>query len=161
MAQAPARSSEVVATAPSSGGAGGALAPREDQVLVERRHTTPGWATRSGKRWRNTARWMGLAIFVVGAALLAYVFWEALYRFQGFSQPGYLNSLFNSVAGDDVASRIQAGIAVIGTEVMRVLYLLLLGYLASAIAAKGIQFFSASEAIIDEAVVAGIEEDVG
>jgi hypothetical protein len=37
------------------------------------------------------------------------------------------------------------------------LYLLLLGFLASVMATKGIQLFAASEAIIDEAVVADLE----
>jgi hypothetical protein len=42
---------------------------------------------------------------------------------------------------------------VLGSEVMRFLYLLLLGVLGSFIASRGIQFFAASESVIDEAVV--------
>jgi len=116
----------------------------------------PVAALTSGRRWRSTARMIGLALFGVGAALLGYVFWQALSGFQAFSQPDYFSLRFNRVAGDDIASRVQGIVAVFGSEVLRVLYLLLLGFLASALASKGIQFFAASEAVIDEAVAADV-----
>ncbi len=47
----------------------------------------------------------------------------------------------------------------LGAEFFRLLYLLLLGLLGSIIASKGIQFFSASESVIDEAVV-GMDEEL-
>ena len=110
-------------------------------------------ARRAGVRWRRISRWLGLGIFVFGALLLAYVFWAAYLGLQRFANPGRLNSDFNSVAGDTLPSVIQAVVAVFGTELLRVFYLLILGFIASAIAARGIQFFAASEAVIDEAVV--------
>jgi hypothetical protein len=127
----------------------------DDTVLVERRRIALS-ALAAGGRWRRSVRWIGLALFTIGALLLAYVFWKAFTRVQQFSDPGYLNSKFNTV--DDAAwqFRIQAIVATLGSEVLYVLYLLLMGFLASAIASKGIQFFSASEAIIDEAVVGDI-----
>lgn len=119
-------------------------------------------ARQSGQSWRRATRWTGLALFVVGAGLLVYVFLQALHGFTQFAQPDYLATQLNRMAGDpkrrDIASQVQAAVAVFGAELLRVLYLLLLGYLASAIAAKGIQFFAASDSIIDEAVVAGLEE---
>jgi hypothetical protein len=128
----------------------------DDTVLIERRRIALS-ALAAGGRWRRMVRWIGLALFSIGALLLAYVFWQAFSRVQKFSNPGYLSSQFNHVAGDDWQSRLQAVMAVLGTEVLYVFYLLLMGFLASAIASKGIQFFSASEAIIDEAVVGDIE----
>ncbi|HEX9998309.1 MAG TPA: hypothetical protein VGB45_14310 [Abditibacterium sp.] len=110
-------------------------------------------ARRAGMRWRGIARWLGLGIFVFGASLLFYVFYQALTALQRYANPGRLNSDFNSVAGDTMPSVIQAVFAVFGTELLRVLYLLILGFIASAIAARGIQFFAASEAVIDEAVL--------
>jgi len=122
----------------------------------------------AGGRWRLSVRWLGLAIFVFGALLLAWVFWQALSGFQNLMRPDYLSGQFNkavllasdsdSVMGVSLGqAQLQAGIIVIGTEFLRVLYLLLLGFLASVIAGKGIQFFAASEAIIDEAVLGEIE----
>lgn len=110
-------------------------------------------ARRAGVRWRGIARYLGLGIFLFGSALLFYVFLQALEGLQRFAKPGQLNQDFNSVAGDTLPSVIQAVISVFGTELLRVLYLFILGYIASAIAARGIQFFAASEAIIDEAVL--------
>ncbi|RYG57696.1 hypothetical protein EON80_27960 [bacterium] len=110
-------------------------------------------ARRAGMRWRGIARWSGLGIFAFGTLLLIYVFWQALGALSRYSNPGRLNSDFNSVAGDTIPSVIQAVVTVFGTELLRVLYLLILGYIASAIAARGIQFFAASEAVIDEAVL--------
>lgn len=107
----------------------------------------------AGMRWRRIARWLGLSIFMVGSLLLFYVFWQALTALQRYGNPGRLNSDFNSVAGDTLPSVIQAVVSVFGTELLRVLYLLILGFIASAIAARGIQFFAASEAVIDEAVL--------
>ena len=116
--------------------------------LSELRH-----ARRAGTRWRGIARYLGLGIFLFGAGLLFYVFLQALQGFQQFSDVGRLNGQFNSMAGDNWVSSLQAVAAVIGKEVLRVLYLFILGYIASAIAARGIQFFAASEAVIDEAVL--------
>lgn len=122
-----------------------------------------GAARQSGQSWRRATRWTGLAIFMGGAALLAYVFMQALQGVHQFAQPDYLATQLNRLAGDakhrDIAAQVQAAVAVFGAELLRVLYLLLLGFLASAIATKGIQFFAASDSIIDEAVVAGREEN--
>jgi hypothetical protein len=141
-----------------------ALAARErrSEIAVPaasapRSATVPISALTSGRRWRQAARWIGLLIFAVGALMLAFVFSEALSGFQNFTKPGFLSQKFNTLAGDDYASQIQAVIAVFGTELLRVLYLLLMGFLGSAIASKGIQFFAASEAVIDEAVAAGLD----
>ena len=116
----------------------------------------------AGHRWRLAVRWLGLAIFIFGAGLLAWVFWQALTGFQNLLRPNYLSSQFNTAvlsASDGVLgqAQLQAGIVVVGTEFLRVLYLLLLGFLASVISSKGIQFFAASEAIIDEAVMGEVE----
>lgn len=112
----------------------------------------PRAALASGRRWRQTARWIGLLMFGVGTALLGFVFLKALQGFQEFQRPDYLSQQFNRTAGDTWQSMIQSGVAVLGSQFLSVLYLLLLGFLASAIASKGIQFFAASEAVIDEAV---------
>ena len=110
-------------------------------------------ARSAGVRWRRISRWLGLGIFVFGAVLLAYVFLVAFKGLERFSRPGQLNSDFNNIAGDTWQSVVQAIFAVFGTELLKVFYLLILGFIASAIAARGIQFFAASEAVIDEAVV--------
>lgn len=110
-------------------------------------------ARRAGVRWRAISRWIGLGIFVFGVLLLIYVFLQALEGFKQFSDVGRLNGQFNSMAGDNWVSSLQAIAAVLGKEVLRVLYLFILGYIASAIAARGIAFFAASEAVIDEAVL--------
>ncbi len=112
-------------------------------------------ARRAGVRWRNTSRWLGLAIFLFGSGLLIYVFLQALGGLARLQQVGALNADFNKIAGQstETASVVQAVIAVFGAEFLRVLYLLILGFIASAIAARGIQFFAASESVIDEAVV--------
>lgn len=107
----------------------------------------------AGGRWRLAVRWLGLAIFIFGAALLAWVFWQALAGFQNFTRPDYLSGQLRRVQGDGPTEAVLGGIIVFGSEFLRVLYLLLLGFLASVIAGKGIQFFAASEAVIDEAVV--------
>lgn len=111
----------------------------------------------AGGRWRLMARWLGLAIFVFGALLLFWVFLQALHGFQNFTQPDYLSSQLRRPQGDAPGESVLAGVIVFGSEFLRVLYLLLLGFLASVIAGKGIQFFAASEAIIDEAVVGHVE----
>ncbi len=125
--------------------------PRETQRREEARE-----ARRAGGRWRRISRWLGLAFFVFGAALLLYVFWQALGGLARLAQPGVLNDEFNKQAGNstETAKVVQAVVSVFGVEFLRVLYLLILGYFASAIAARGIQFFAASESVIDEAVVA-------
>ena len=116
----------------------------------------------AGGKWRLVARWLGLGIFLFGAALLAWVFWQALTGFQNLLRPDYLSGQFNktvALAGDGMPgqAQIQAAAIVFSSEFLRVLYLLLLGFLASVIAGKGIQFFAASEAVIDEAVVGEVE----
>ena len=111
----------------------------------------------AGGKWRHAARWLGLAIFIFGALLLFWVFWQALQGFQSFTQPDYLSSRLSRVQGSMAGDQIVAGVILFGTEFLRVLYLLLLGFLASVIASKGIQFFAASEAIIDEAVVGDVQ----
>ena len=118
---------------------------------------------RSGRVWRRTARWLGLLLFLTGAALLAWVFREAWGGYLRFAQPGSFESSFNhslhAVGGKtDYAAQIGFVVATFGGELLKVLYLLLLGFLGSAIAAKGIQFFAASEAVIDEAVAAEATE---
>ena len=116
----------------------------------------------AGGRWRLAARWLGLAIFLFGAGLLGWVFLQAMSGFQNLMKPNYFSGEFNravSMSGDGVIgqAQLQAGLVVFGAEFLRVMYLLLLGFLASVIAGKGIQFFAASEAVIDEAVVGEVE----
>jgi len=123
-----------------------------DTILIERRRIALS-AFAAGGRWRRTTRWIGLALFTVGALLLAYVFLQAFKRINQFSSPDYLSSQFNRVTEDTWQFRLQGIVATLGSEVLYVFYLLLMGFLASAIASKGIQFFAASEAIIDEAVI--------
>jgi hypothetical protein len=128
------------------------IEPAPDERRVEARAELRA-ARRAGTRWRRISRWLGLGIFVFGAILLVYVFKQALDGFQGFDNASRINQEFNSMAGNTLASTIQAIAAVLIKEVGRVLYLLILGFVASAIAARGIQFFAASEAVIDEAVL--------
>ncbi len=111
----------------------------------------------AGGKWRLAARWVGLGIFLFGAGLLAWVFWQALAGFRNFTRPDYLSLQLRRVQGDGAGEAVLSGIIVFGSEFLRVLYLLLLGFLASVIAGKGIQFFAASEAVIDEAVVGEVE----
>lgn len=121
-------------------------------------HATSRAAMMVGRKWRGAARWIGLAIFALGAALIAYVFLEALRTF-GRLDPGYLQMQVNRIAGDGMAQTTTAIFSVLGGELLRLLYLMLLGYLGSVMAGKGIQFFAASESVIDEAVVAGVDDD--
>lgn len=111
----------------------------------------------AGGKWRLIARWLGLTIFIFGALLLLWVFLQALSGFQNFSRPDYLSSQLEQNGANSTANLIVGNIILFGREFLRVLYLLLLGLLASVIAGKGIQFFAASEAIIDEAVVGDVE----
>ena len=130
------------------------------ESVAEARHETHRLemraARRAGLRWRSISRWLGLAFFVFGSGLLIYVFVQALSGLSRLAQVGALNADFNKIAGQstETASVVQAVVAVFGAEFLRVLYLLILGFIASAIAARGIQFFAASESVIDEAVVA-------
>lgn len=110
----------------------------------------------AGRRWRLAVRFLGLAVFLFGAGLLAWVFWQALAGFQNFTQPDYLAQQLQPAQNEAPERAILAGIVVFGTEFLRVLYLLLLGFLASIVAGKGVQLFMASESVIDEAVVAQI-----
>jgi ABC-type phosphate/phosphonate transport system permease subunit len=133
-------------------------------TIVKERRVVPEEARKSGRVWRRTARWLGLIIFLIGALLLAYVFREALYGYARFTAANGFERAFgermSQLPRGDYAGQIGFVIATFGGELLKVLYLLLLGYLGSAIAAKGIQFFAASEAIIDEAVVADIDEEI-
>ena len=147
MAQLPSGSNKIVA-APETEPERDIAAPR----FSEARRAEIRAAHRAGLRWRLTSRWLGLVIFVVGALLLAFVFKKAYDGFNLYSDPGRLQSQFN-MAGDGWEAKLQTIAAVLGAQVLQVAYLLILGFLASAIAARGIQFFAASEAIIDEAVV--------
>jgi len=107
----------------------------------------------AGQRWRRAARWIGLAVFLFGALLLVYVFRQALDNFQNFSKSGYLTMRINQTGGNtDWGQQITAYVSVIGSEILKFLYLLLLGVVGSFISSKGIQFFSASESVIDEAI---------
>jgi hypothetical protein len=105
-----------------------------------------------GPRWRSAARTIGIACFLLGAALLFYVFRQALAGFQNFSRPDYLSLQMRRVMGDGFGENVLAGIIVLGTEFMRLGYMLVLGFLGSIVMAKGIQFFAASESVIDEAL---------
>jgi hypothetical protein len=113
----------------------------------------------TGRRWRFAARWIGLLIFVAGAGLLGFVFIEALRGFGRLSTPGYLQNEINKISGDAWTEIAIAGVSVLGAELLRLLYLLLLGVLGSLIASRGIHFFAASESVIDEAVMAGVDEE--
>lgn len=113
-------------------------------------------ARRTGTRWRAISRYVGLGIFLFGVFLLGYVFLQALEGFKQFSDMGRLRGQMTLMTGDDWVSTLQGTAAVLGKEVLRVLYLFILGYIASAIAARGIGFFAASEAVIDEAVLPDI-----
>lgn len=108
---------------------------------------------RAGTRWRAISRYVGLGIFIFGVALLIYVFTQALEGFKQFGDVGRLRGQMTLMQGDDWVQSIQGTAAVLGKEILRVLYLFILGYIASAIAARGIGFFAASEAVIDEAVL--------
>jgi hypothetical protein len=168
-----ARSSEVVPASDDANGTTGAKAgTREVQrsdaprsiaspvhdVVHETMYTVSRAAMLTGRRWRLAVRWIGLLIFIFGAGLLGFVFLEAVHGFQRLSRPEFLQMRINSIAGTGTAEVVTAGISVIGGEVLRLLYLLLLGILGSLIAAKGIHFFSASESVIDEAVVGGVDD---
>ena len=135
------------------------VAPNETIVADSARETRrleTREARRAGLRWRRTSRWLGLAFFLFGSGLLIYVFVQSLAGLARLQQVGALNADFNRIVGQstETASVVQAVVAVFGAEFLRVLYLLILGFIASAIAARGIQFFAASESVIDEAVVA-------
>lgn len=112
----------------------------------------------AGRKWRGAARWIGLGIFFIGSMLVAYVFSQALQGLSRFSQPDYLSMQMRRVQGDGFGEVVLSGVIVLGQEALRVVYLLLLGYLGSMIAGKGIQFFAASESVIDEAVVDGLDD---
>ncbi len=116
-----------------------------------------GAALLAGKRWRWAARWLGLLIFLIGASLLAFVFWSALENLRRFSNPATLQSEINKTMRNP-AQPLTAYVSVLGGEALSFLYLILLGFLGSIIAGKGIQFFAASESVIDEAVVPDYNE---
>jgi hypothetical protein len=171
-----ARSSEVVpASDDANGTTGGKTDAREVQrsgaprsmvspvhdVVHETMYTVSRAAMLTGRRWRLAVRWIGLLIFIFGASLLGFVFLEAVHSFQRLSAPNYLQARINQIAGTGAGWEtrlLTASISVLGGEVLRLLYLLLLGILGSLISAKGIHFFSASESVIDEAVVGGVDD---
>jgi hypothetical protein len=118
---------------------------------------TPLEAILSGRRWRLAARWIGVIIFILGFVLIGYVFVQALIGFTRLSSPTYLQSQVLRMTNGDTTALVTAYVSVVGGELLRLIYLLLLGYLGSLISTKGIQFFAASESVIDEAV-AGVNE---
>ena len=75
-----------------------------------------------------------------------------------FSKPGELQARINRIMGDPISQQVTAYVSVFGGAFLRFLYLLLLGFLGSMIASRGIQFFMASESVIDEAVAGSLEE---
>lgn len=135
---------EVVRDARRGDAAPGPLAPLE--------------AILTGRRWRLAARWIGLLFFFLGAGLLMFVFYQALIGFGRFRQPSFIQMQVNMIAGDGATSLWTAYISVVGGQLLQLMYLLLLGFLGSLISTKGIQFFAASESVIDEAVLGMNEE---
>ena len=133
------------------------LESRRD-LSPETRFLVPMSAMLAGRRWRLTARAIGLAFFIAGAALIVWVFFQAFSGFAKLGNSNYLQSEINKIGGDGW-QLITVSVSVVGGEILRLLYLLLLGLLGSMIAGKGIQFFAASESVIDEAVV-GLDEEI-
>ncbi len=134
-------------------------APRSGEVSEAPLHRNVTASTRNrnnaaiiGPRWRSASRIIGIACFLLGALLLFYVFRQAMAGFDNFSKPDYLSLQMRRVQGDGFGENVLAGIIVLGTEFMKIGYLLLLGFLGSIVMAKGIQFFAASESVIDEAL---------
>lgn len=131
-------------------------APRDREVSEAPLRRTATASARNaaivGPRWRSASRFIGIACFLLGALLLFYVFRQAMAGFDHFSKPDYLSLQMRRVQGDGFGENILAGIIVLGTEFMKIGYLLLLGFLGSIVMAKGIQFFAASESVIDEAL---------
>jgi hypothetical protein len=142
------------------------LAEREQVMRGTSTLSTPRAAVQTGRRWRRASRWIGLVIFLIGAALLFWTFSQAVNGFSRFNNPAALQQQASQLIGNSAAqikdqSRlITAYISVAGGEALRFLYLLLLGLLGSLVAARGIQFFAASESVIDEAVESGMEENI-
>jgi hypothetical protein len=92
------------------------------------------------------------------AGLLAYVLCRR-WPFARLSNPG-VAARNQHDSGDGAAAKALRLHSVLGGEALRFLYLLLLGVLGSMIASRGIQFFMASESVIDEAVMGNMDEDV-
>lgn len=132
---------------------------RHESPSETARFLVPMSAMLAGRRWRLTARAIGLGFFIAGAALLIWVFIEALRGFSRLGSSNYLQAEINKIGGDGWLQLTTAAVSVVGGELLRLLYLLLLGALGSLIASKGIQFFAASESVIDEAVL-GVDEEV-
>jgi len=128
---------------------------RRDDIT---RSLAPMSAMLTGRRWRFATRWIGLLFFFIGAGLIGFVFVEAVRGFRDFSQPGYIQYQLHRIGGTGTTEILIAGLSIIAGALMKLLYLLLLGYLGSLISTKGIQFFAASESVIDEAVVGNSEE---
>ncbi|MDR5694744.1 MAG: hypothetical protein QN198_09460 [Armatimonadota bacterium] len=85
------------------------------------------------RRQEAVGKWLGIAVFVVGILLLALVFFLAYRDIVGES--GLLT--LGSSGGRPVTE-------VVWILVVRVLFLFLMGYLASVIAARGIAMYQAS-----------------
>ena len=135
-----------------------AIAPRDETLRNETLRGTAysedaRAAMLTGRKWRRASRWIGLLVFALGALLMGWVFLQAIEHFRKLGDPGYLQFQINKIIGDPISQQVTAYVSVLGGEVTRFLYLLLLGALGSFIASRGIQFFAASESVIDEAVV--------
>lgn len=142
----------------------GALRERDGERETEARRENarflvPMSAMLAGRRWRLTARAIGLGFFIAGAALLVWVFYQAVTGFSRLGQSNYIQNEINRIGGTGWLEYAIAATSVIGGELIRLLYLLLLGALGSLIASRGIAFFAASESVIDEAVL-GMDEEI-
>ena len=107
----------------------------------------------TGRHWRRASRWIGLLVFTLGATLMGWVFLQAIEHFRKLGDAGYIQFQVNKIIGTMLDEKVLAYVSVLGGELLYFLYLLLLGILGSFIASRGIQFFAASESVIDEAVV--------
>lgn len=129
------------------------IAPRNETLRGTAYSEDARAAMLTGRKWRRASRWIGLLVFALGALLMGWVFLQAIEHFRKLGDPGYLQFQINKIIGDPISQQVTAYVSVLGGEVTRFLYLLLLGALGSFIASRGIQFFAASESVIDEAVV--------
>ena len=148
----------------------GALTERDGERETEKHRETernretarflvPMSAMLAGRRWRLTARAIGLGFFIAGAALLIWVFYQAVTGFSRLGKSNYIQNEINNIGGSGGWEFAIAATSVVGGELIRLLYLLLLGALGSLIASRGIAFFAASESVIDEAVL-GMDEEI-
>ena len=130
-----------------------AIAPRDETLRDTVYSADARAAMLTGRHWRRASRWIGLLVFTLGATLMGWVFLQAIAHFGKLGDNGYFQFQVNRIAGDGYEQKILAYVSVLGGEILKFLYLLLLGALGSFIASRGIQFFAASESVIDEAVV--------